>query len=209
MSQNSDEGNQTQPTGDAEQPTSPTSGGAGQPLPDTLKLVLDRLEKTEKLVQGLQKGTDKQISSVRNDVKRILELKEQGLNEPQIQRELYIDSLMTGQSAAPAEPVGKQEPSGPDPDVENTLKAMQFDENDVALAALKVLHGNNQAGLLKAAANLRINQLAQKPAGPAGALPPSGGQSGSRTAENPIQNINESRDLYRIAAQEFKKTPRA
>lgn len=200
---NPDEGNQSTSAGATEQPTPSASGEAGQPLPDTLKMVLDRLDEQGKLIKGLQKGTDKQIGQVRSDVKRILELKEQGLTESQINRELFVDSLMQGQTVTSADPVGKQEQGGPDFDVESTLKAMQFDDNDVALAALKVVHGNNKSALLKAAAQLRLNQLATKPAGPAGALPPSGGVSTS-PEENTIKNINDSRTLYKLAGEQIK-----
>ena len=182
---NTDEGNLQPPTGGTESPTSLPLGSEGQPLPDAIRLVLSRLDDQDKLIRGLQKGTDKQIGQVRNDVKRILELKEQGTNESQIQRELMLDSLLD-QNPSFSEPVGKQVPAEPDLDVESTLKAMQFEESDIALAALTALYADNKPALVRAAANLRLQQLAVKPAGAAGALPP---QGGSAPASQPNQAV--------------------
>jgi hypothetical protein len=101
-----DEGNQEQPTGGQESPTSAPSGSQqGQPLPDVGALVR-QVEELGKQVKGIQKGTDKRFEQIGGNIKRILELKEQGLNESQIQRELWIDSQMQGQNLTPEAPVG-------------------------------------------------------------------------------------------------------
>ena len=64
-------------------------------IPDQLSRdEIEALRGLPGLIKGLQKGTDKQIGQVRADVKRILELKESGLNEAQIQRELAVDALL-------------------------------------------------------------------------------------------------------------------
>lgn len=105
MFEEPDEGNPEQPSGGAESSTSSPSGGAGQPLPEYVTAIISRLDKQDKLLRGLQKGTDKQIGEVKGEIKRILELKEQGLNEGQIERELWIDRQMGNQNApAPAVP---------------------------------------------------------------------------------------------------------
>src|SRR5688572_1280607 len=134
-----DEGNLQQPTGEVESPISPASGNESQPLPEYVTALATRLNEQDKLIKSLQKGTDKQIGQVRSDVKRILELKEQGLNEDQIKRELWIDSQISGGDAPSETPVGKQE-QRPSIDIESSLKDLQFEPNDIELAALKLIH---------------------------------------------------------------------
>jgi hypothetical protein len=91
------EGNQEQPTGGTEQSTPSPSGSNGQPLPD-VSAIITRLDEQEKLLRGFQKGTDKQIGQVKSEIKRILELREEGLNESQIERELWIDRQIESQT---------------------------------------------------------------------------------------------------------------
>jgi hypothetical protein len=73
--------------------------------------MMSELEGLKKSVKGLQKGTDKQIGQLSNDIKRILELKEQGFDERGIQRELFLDSLM-GQNTSAVPVPDKDEPTG-------------------------------------------------------------------------------------------------
>lgn len=194
------EGNQQQPTGGSESPTSTPSGSQqGQPLPDYVRALVEKQEQLEQQVKSFQKGNDKRIGQFGNDIKRILELKEQGLNETQIQRELFVDNLMQGQNTPPTQPAGSGS-GGQALDIEGTLKELQFEPNDVALASLKVLYGGDPNTLLKEAAKLRLTQLTQKPAGPAGALPPSGGSSpenGKMTIEETYTKYAQLEDLMR------------
>ncbi len=202
-----------------------SSASQSQPLEASFTELMATLQKKvdaqDGEIKALKSGKDKAVDrAIKSQEETLAKLaKYLNVDETQVreaQRQSVLDDLVAERVGRnqPDQPIGGTVGSGGNAaeqsiDVESTLKAMQFEDNDVALAALKVLHGNNQAGLLKAAANLRISQLAQKPAGPAGALPPTGGQGGSHTVENPIQNITESRDLYKLAAKEFKKTPRA
>lgn len=155
---NQTEGNPQGGTGAAEQPTSPASTPGSQPLPDYVLAMQKQIEDVTKLVNGIQKGTDKQIGQVRGDIKRILELKEQGLTEPQIQRELWIDQQMNGQNAPVQQPVGN-EPKNAGIDAESVLTSLQFQPNDPALAALRIKYQGDQNALVKAAADLRLSQL--------------------------------------------------
>lgn len=108
MSDNPAEGNQALPTGGTDPSTSSPSGGQGQPLTD-VSVLTARLEAAEKQLKGLQKGTDKQIGQLNTQVKRILELKEQGYTESQIGRELFIDELMQNQTVPTPAPVPDKE----------------------------------------------------------------------------------------------------
>lgn len=120
-----DEGNQEQPTGGAESPASSPSGSQqGQPLPDVSALV-KQVDELGKLVKGIQKGTDKRFETIGGDIKRILELKEQGLNEDQIKRELWIDKQIQGQDVPlQTAPVGN-ESGGQAPDVESAFRTVE------------------------------------------------------------------------------------
>jgi hypothetical protein len=119
-----DDGNQEQPTGGQEQPTSAPSGGQqGQQLSNVDALV-KTVEELRKEIRGIQKGTDKRFERQDDNIKRILELKEQGLSEPQIKRELYIDSLMQGQDTPPQAP-GGTESARQAPDVESAFRTVE------------------------------------------------------------------------------------
>lgn len=167
----------SEPAGEQKPPTSEPSQGTSQLSQADIEAVLQRLDATEKQVRGLQKGTDKQIGQVRDEVKRILELKEKGLDESQIHRELMIDQMLQGQTAAPAPVEGKPQASGQGFDVSTVVKAMQFAENDVAVAAMMKAYAGDLAQLVSQLAQLKINQASVKTS-PANALPPQGGQSG-------------------------------
>ena len=197
-----DEGNQEQPTGGAESPTSPTSGSQqGQPLPDVSALV-KRIDEQEKLIKGLQKGTDKQIAQVNSNIKRILELKEQGLNETQIQRELFVDQLMQGQAPSPqTAPVGNE--SGRQaPDVESFTAAdaiQQIEKYNLPVndsSVLELLRDRNlTSGKVK---DFILQKVApQKPANPADVV------------QSPVKGGAQTSDVAPLIAElnEWQKTP--
>jgi hypothetical protein len=119
-----DDGNLELPTGGTEPPTSQPSSGQGQQLSDVGALV-KQVEALQKEIRGLQKGTDKRLERQESNIKRILELKEQGLSETQIQRELWIDSQIQVQEAPPPPPVGNGKDVGQAPSVESAFKAVE------------------------------------------------------------------------------------
>jgi hypothetical protein len=161
------EGNPGSATGAAEQPTSPTSAGQSQPLPEYVTALQSQVAELTTQLRGIQKGTDKQIGQVRGDIKRILELKEKGLDETGIQRELFLDQLMTGQNAPVQQPIGNGQQPNAVIDVESVVTSLQFQPNDPALAALKKKYASDPQGLLKAAADLRLGQLSSPNPNPA------------------------------------------
>lgn len=183
LSNNPTEGNPSAPTGATEQPTSSTSGAQGQPLPDYVIALQGQVEKLSKLVNGFQKGTDKQIGQVRGDIKRILELGGKGLDETGIQRELFLDQLMSGQNAPVQQPIGNGQQPDAGIDVDGIVKSLQFQENDPALAALRIKYSGDPQGLLKAAADLRLAQL--KSPNPSPATAPS--QNSSTPPPPPVE----------------------
>ena len=163
------------PAGEQTPPTPAASPEQGQLSKEDIQALVQRLDAAEKQLKGLQKGTDKQIGQVRDDVKRILELKEKGLDETQINRELLIDQILTGQISPTGSVVGKQPEAVQSFDVETVVKAMDFPENDVAVAAVKKAYENDKPKMIAELAKLKVSQVSVKPAGPAGGLPPSGG----------------------------------
>lgn len=166
------EGNPQQPTGGAEPPASSPSGQPGQPLPDYVVALQNQVASLQAEIKGQQKGADKRFGQMQGDIKRILELKEQGLNESQIQRELWIDSQMTQPPAQNAlvqqAPGTSQQNTGLD--VEAIVKSLQFPENDPTLAALRIKYANDPNGLVKAAAEVRIAQATSPNPSPASAF---------------------------------------
>lgn len=197
--------------GEQEQSTSAASQSASQLSQDDIKALVHRLDETEKQLKGLQKGTDKQIANVRDDVKRILELKESGLNDKQIERELMIDQLL-GRSASPAPVAPTPQPAGNAIDVETVVKAMQFDENDVAVAAVKKAYANDPQTLISQLAQLKITQ-AKQTSSPATALPPVGGTGGGQQSVDSLTKEYQSKmiaaqgnpTLARLLKEDYKK----
>lgn len=177
LANNQTEGNPQTPTGATEQPTSSTSGAQGQPLPDYVTALQGQIEQLSGLVKGLQKGTDKQIGQVRGDIKRILELGGKGLDETGIQRELFLDQLMSGQSTTAQIPAGSGQQPGAGLDVDSMVTALQFQPNDPALAALKIKYMDNPKELVKAAADLRLSQLQTPNPSPGTGLSQQSGQT--------------------------------
>jgi hypothetical protein len=135
-----DDGNQEQPTGGTESPTSSPSGSQqGQQLSDVSALV-KTVEELRKELRGIQKGTDKRFEKFGGDIKRVLELKEQGLDENGIKRELFLDSLIAGQGQdAPPPTPGGTESARQAPDVESafrTVEEYELSTNDPEFLAL-------------------------------------------------------------------------
>ena len=166
-----DDGNQEQPTGGTESPTSSPSGGQGQQLSPDVSALVKQVDDLKKEIRGLQKGTDKRFEKFDGNIKRILELKEQGLTEPQIQRELWIDQQMQGQNPHPPEPVGNEN-SRQAPDVESAFRKLeeyQLPQDDANFLALI----RRSSGMDKTAFEVEVNNYVlgkvkpQKPANPA------------------------------------------
>lgn|SRR3990167_7947666 len=143
------EGNPTEP-GEVEE-TSPASDGTSQPLPEYVTAILTKLGEQDKLIRGLQKGTDKQIgqlkSEYKSEIKRILELKEKGLDEDQIQRELWIDSQMT-----PSAPAGQNSESL---DINAIDRVLELPNDDPRVTNLKLLYGHDKAKYLEQGLKLK------------------------------------------------------
>jgi hypothetical protein len=208
------EGNQTPATGAQEtSQSSAASAGAAQPLPDYVTALQGQIAELSTLVKGVQKGTDKQIGQVRGDIKRILELKDSGMSEAQIQRELQLDALLGQSQNAPAQQSAGSGQTSTGLDVDSVISSLQFQPNDPALAALRLLHGNNPQELLKAAAGLRLSQLQTPNPSPATAPSQSGGQGSGgvnldalsaeyeELAKNPAANFQRMTEIQ----QEFNK----
>lgn len=169
MAANPNEGNSPEPTGGTQPPVAPPSGSESQPLPDYVKALQFQLADLTTKYNGLQKGTDKQIGQVRGDIKRILELKDQGLNETQIKRELWLDQQLEKQDA-PVPQVSGTNSQNTGFDIEPVLKSLQFPDNDPGLAALKAKHASNPMEFLKAATELRLSQAVSANPTPATSL---------------------------------------
>lgn len=143
-----DDGNLEQPTGGQEQPTSAPSGSDGQQLSGVDALVKE-LNDLRKEVRGLQKGTDKRFERQDSNIKRILELREAGMNESQIERELWIDQQIKGNDAPPPSPVGNRDEGGQAPSVESAFKTVEeygLSANDPDFLNLIRKSGNMAAG---------------------------------------------------------------
>src|SRR5688572_3088217 len=115
-----DDGKDTGLSGGTEQPTSSPSDKSPQQLSPDVSALVNEVTELKKELRGLQKGADKRFERQDQSIKRILELKEQGLDERGIERELLLDSLIAGQrqDAPPQTPVGNER-QGQAPDVES------------------------------------------------------------------------------------------
>jgi hypothetical protein len=213
--ENPDEGNQTQPAGGAEQPTSQTSGGEGQPLPEYVRALENRLIENEKLIKGFQKGTDKQIGQIRGDVKRILELKEQGLSEAQIRRELEIDALLGGSRSAVPEPAGGTSAAKASLDVQGIDTALELPANDARVTDLKLKHGSDPVAYLREAAKLKVSLPTNEPT-PAEQPLPTGGVTPVKLSQTEIdaklakyeelfKNYSQNRHVISALESELRK----
>lgn len=201
-------------TGAAEQPTSPASGAQASSLPDYVTALQSQVSELQGVVKGLQKGTDKRFGQMDTNIKRILELKDQGLNETQIQRELWIDSQMTPQqqNAPVQQPVGNVQ-TNQGIDVEPIITSLQFQPNDPALAALKIKYAGDPQGMVKAAADLRFSQLSTPNPSTGTGLPISGGQAqvdglNAQQVEQLSMKLNRLYDNYSANEQQIKSIER-
>lgn len=180
------------PEGSAGQPTPPTSSGANVQQPSSfdadalLKLVEPLIERKVQSVKDRRIAElEKTVSGIQPVLERFKGLvPDDKLRE--IQKDLEFEDLkkrVYGNEPTGA-PAGGNQPesaAGLDNSVLNDVFGLvesQFEPNDVAYAALKTVHGNDRLSLLKSAIQLRKQQLNVKPAGPANALPPSGGAGG-------------------------------
>lgn len=209
----STEGNGQTTTGATEQPTSSASVSAPAPLPDYVIALQQQIAQFETQLRGIQSGADKQISQVRGDVKRILELSQKGLDESQIQRELWIDAQMTQPPNSQALPPAGTGPKGQGIDTEGLLAALQFPPNDPALAALRIRHAADPQAFITAAASLRLSQLQSPNPSPGTGLPSDSSAPGAQVnldalaAEYEQLAINPAVNFERMLAiqQEMEK----
>ena len=143
--------------GATQPPVAPPSNVPVQLSADEIKA----LRELPNLVKGLQKGTDKQIGQVKSDVKRILELKEQGLNETQIQRELFLDSMI--EQGGVAKPLVGNENKAQSLDTDSIINSFGIPETDPALSVLKVKYADDKATLISKAHELSLERAKQAP----------------------------------------------
>ena len=208
---NPDEGNPTPAAGAADPSTSQTSAGNGQPLPELVATIMSRLDEQDKFMRGLQKGTDKQIGQVRSDVKRILELKDKGLTEEQIQRELSIDELL-GQNKRNAETAPDKGGGSNGFDIGSIDNLLELPANDARVTDLKLKYGNDLASYLREGMKLK-SQLSTNPPTPAEMpLPPGKAPSADTAAQIEKGYLEEAAKVQRgnvFQLNEVKKKWRA
>ena len=120
------------------------------------------------------------------------------MDERQIQRELMLDDLLQGQNPPVQTPAGSGT-QNTGLDVEPILKSLQFPDNDVTLAALKVKYSNDPQGLLKAAAEVRLAQATSPSPSTATMLPQTSGTPVSTDSVNEVTSAYET---------ELRKIPR-
>jgi hypothetical protein len=176
----------------------------GQPLPDYVTAILSRLDALDKQVKGVQKGTDKQIKhEVTSSIDRILELAGSGKSKNEIERELWIDQMMQGQGASdrPAASDKSSTTSGFDMAVIDEVFGLPA--NDSRVTDLKVRYANDPKAYMAESLKLAAQLADQREATPAEQPIIQGGVH--RQSDNPIENINDSRTLYRLAAQQMAK----
>jgi len=204
MPDNPTDGNQN-PAGSAQSPIEPAPQGQGQPLEAVVNSLQSQVETlTKKFEQGIQKENAKansrlenKINDISSQIGRILELQGKGLSEPEIKRELYLDSLMQ-RSETPSEPIVGNNQSGQSFDPESVIKSLKFPDNDVSLAKLKQQYANNPQGLIAAAAALRVEQLQTSTPTPATALSQTNGNAGTGLTEDQIaEKAMELEGLYK------------
>jgi hypothetical protein len=182
MTGQTDEGNLGQSSGGAEPSTSQTSDSSSQPLPAYVKTIIERLDKQDVFLRGLQKGTDKQIGQVKSDIKRVLELKDRGLDETQIERELFIDSLYQGQKAPEVKPTPDKSDKTSGFDISAIDAALELPANDSRVTDLKLKFGNDPIAYLREAHKLK-SQLSSTSPTPAEMPLPQGGAKTEKSAE--------------------------
>src|SRR5512138_315937 len=133
-----DDGKDTGLSGGSEQPTSTPSDTSPQQLSPDVSALVKEVTELRKELRGLQKGSDKRFERQDENIKRILELKEQGLTQPQIERELWIDQQMKGQDTPPQAP-GGTEGARQAPNVESAFRKLEeynLQQNDSDFLAI-------------------------------------------------------------------------
>lgn len=201
MLPNSTEATPQQPSGGPEQPTSTPSGQVEpNPLLEEVKGLRSELQSQANLIKSLQSGNDKRFGQMDTSIKRILELGGQGLNETQIQRELFIDRMLQqGQNTqTPEQPTGSRPTQEQTFDVDGVIKSLKFADNDPALAALKIKYQGKPQELLQAAADLRVQQFQTSTPTPGTGLSQTSGNAGTGlTAEQIEEKTVQLGELYK------------
>lgn len=204
-----DEGNPQVSAGEQQASPAATSEKESQPLPAYVTAILKRVENVEKLAKGVQKGTDKQINQVNASIERILELAKEGKTKPQIERELLLDRLMQEKESADtvtaSDKSGKQENS---PDIAKVVdEVLGLPENDSRVTDLKTKYGNDPKAYLSESLKLLATLGEQRESTP-GEQPALQGRTPPRN-DNPIENIDDSKTLYRMAAQKMAQNAKS
>lgn len=199
------ESNPETPSGGQESSTPAPSGGSGQSLPVDIGTVLNRLTEVEKLVKGVQKGTDKRIAAMGDSIERVLELAQSGMTREQIERELVIDEIMRERKQADPNPVPDKDGKGISPDLSRIVdEALQLPEDDPRVTDLKAKYGNDPKEYLRKGLELAASlERSQDESTPAEQPIPTGGGA-PKQDENPIKDIDDPKTLYRLAAQRIK-----
>lgn len=190
--------------------STPGASDGAQQLPEWAQRILSDLEETKALARGVQKGTDKQIrNQVNNSIERVLELAGKGLSKAQIERELWIDSQMAGNS----EPVDNSPASDKGEGKEDTKAIFRVVDdllglpaNDPRVTDLKLKHGSDFEAYKSEA--LKLYQTLSKGQGEStpGEHPVASGGGAAPKVDNPIKDIDDPRALYKLAAQEMAKS---
>lgn len=206
------EGGQTDGTQDRPSPESSSATGVQQPSSfDTealLKLVEPLIEKK------LQSGKDRRIARLEKAVSEfqpVLEkfrglVPDEKLSE--IQKDLEFDELkrkVYGDETTREDPPARQQAETPTAEMVKAIdEVLQLPANDPRVTDLKVRYGNDPAAYMKEGAKLLGQIGLQREPTPA-EVPSTTPGAVSRPSENPIQNIEDSRTLYRMAAQQIAK----
>lgn len=191
LDSNSPNGNQGSPNSDDLEGTNvqPPSTPAPAQLPEQLGLlvsqkVIEALQDPN-ILKGMKDRRFNQIERKLDDISPVLDKVKELLTPEQreqfdrIQRDAEIDDLkraVFGGSPAPTSAATSGTQGNAAFDAETIVKALQFDDNDIAVAAVKKAYADNPQQMISQLAQLKITQANIKPNGPAGALPPSGGQ---------------------------------
>lgn len=204
--ENPDEGKAQVSAGGEQPSTASASEKESQPLPEYVAAILNRLDAMEKIVKGVQKGTDKQIrNQVNGSIERILELAQSGKSKAEIERELWIDSMMQGRSATDAEAVSDKDSKADSGDTVRVIdEVLQLPANDSRVTDLKLKFGNDPKEYLSESLKLLARLGAQEEESTPAEQPLPSGKAIQKD-ENPIKDIDDPKALYRLAAQQIAK----
>ena len=114
-----------------------------------------------------------------------MELKEQGLSEAQIRRELEIDALLGGSRNAVPEPAGGTSAAKASLDVQGIDTALELPSNDARVTDLKLKHGSDPVAYLREAAKLKASLPTNEPT-PAEQPLPTGGVTPVKLSQTEI-----------------------